>query len=215
MQIDKDMAALLDALLPQVPFDGWTQTSVRNALASIGRHRDDAVLMFPNGAGEMIESAFALMDQHMAEEAAAADLAAYRLPARVRAIIAIRLEQTRGNKEAIRRAFSWLSLPMHAPIAARITAATVDAIWHAAGDTSADFSWYTKRGILAAVYSATLLYWLSDHSEGDENTLHFLDRRLHDVARIGKIRKTLSTRCGRLLPRRPGRTIPEAPLTPQ
>ena len=199
MQIDKDMATLLDALLPQVPFDGWTQTSVRNALASIGQHRDDAVLMFPNGAGEMIESAFALMDQRMAEEAAASDLAAYRLPARVRAIIAIRLEQTRGNKEAIRRAFSWLSLPTHAPVAARITAATVDTIWYAAGDTSADFSWYTKRGILAAVYSATVLYWLSAHSEGDEATLRFLDRRLHDVARIGKIRKTLSTRCSRFL----------------
>ena len=194
MQIDDDTAALLDALLPQVPFDGWTQTSVRNALASIGRPPEDAVLMFPNGAGEMIESAFALMDQRMADEAAAADLAAYRLPARVRAIIAIRLEQTRGNKEAIRRALSWLSLPMHAPVAARITAATVDAIWHAAGDTSADFSWYTKRGILAAVYGATLLYWLRDHSEGDEDTLHFLDRRLGDVARIGKIRKTFRSR---------------------
>ena len=178
MQIDDDTAAVLDALLPQVPFDGWTQTSVRNALASIGQPPDDAVLMFPNGAGEMIESAFALMDQRMAEEAAAADLAAYRVPARVRAIITIRLEQTRGNKEAIRRALSWLSLPMHAPLAARITAATVDTIWHAAGDTSADFSWYTKRGILAAVYTATLLYWLRDHSEGDEDTLPFLDRRL-------------------------------------
>ena len=39
------------------------------------------------------------------------------------------------------------------------TARTVDAIWHAAGDRSADFSWYTKRAILAAVYTATVLYW--------------------------------------------------------
>ena len=207
MQIDEDTAALLDALLPHVPFDGWTQTAVRNALTSMGLAGDDAVLMFPNGAGEMIESAFALMDQRMADEAAVSDVAAYRLTARVRAIIAIRLEQTRGNKEAIRRALSWLSLPIHAPIAARITAATVNAIWHAAGDTSADFSWYTKRGILTAVYGSTLLYWLNDHSEDDEDTLHFLDRRLAGVGRIGKIRKTLSAPC-RLLPRRPGRTIP-------
>jgi ubiquinone biosynthesis protein COQ9 len=210
MQIDDDTAALLDALLPQVPFDGWTRISVRNALASLGQPPEDAVLMFPNGAGEMIESAFALMDQRMEAEAAAADLAAHRLPARVRAVIAIRLAQMRGNKEAIRRAFSWLSLPMHAPVAARITAATVDAIWHAAGDTSADFSWYTKRGILAAVYSATLLYWLRDHSEGDEDTLHFLDRRLADVGRIGKLRKRLESRCAGLLPRRPAPIAPHA-----
>jgi ubiquinone biosynthesis protein COQ9 len=218
MQIDNETAAVLDALLPHVPFDGWTQTAVRNALASIGQPPADAVLFFPNGPGEMIESAFALMDRRMEEEAVAADLAAYRVPARVRAVIVIRLEQTRGHKEAIRRAFSWLSLPMYAPVAARITAATVDAIWHAAGDRSADFSWYTKRGILAAVYTATMLYWLRDHSEDDEETLRFLDRRLHDVARIGKIRKQCTSRFSGLrgfLPRRPGRTRPASPITPQ
>jgi ubiquinone biosynthesis protein COQ9 len=64
----------------------------------------------------------------------------------------------------------------------------VDAIWHAAGDRSADFSWYTKRAILAAVYSATVLYWLRDASEEDEATLAFLDRRLAGVGRIGRLR---------------------------
>jgi ubiquinone biosynthesis protein COQ9 len=128
----------------------------------------------------------------MVGEAAAAGLAELRVPARVRAVIALRLEQNRGNKEAIRRALAWLAVPVNAPVALRITAATVDAIWHAAGDTSADFSWYTKRGILAGVYGATLLYWLRDGSLDDTDTLAFLDRRLAGVARIGKLRKRLS-----------------------
>jgi len=163
--------------------------ALREALRSIGQSPDDAPLLFPGGPGEMIEAFFALGDARMEAEAVAADLAAYRVPARVRAIIAIWLEQNRGHREAIRRALSWLSVPTHAPRAARITAATADAIWHAAGDKSADFSWYTKRGILAAVVSATLLYWLNDHSEDDEATLRFLDRRLAGVARIGGLRK--------------------------
>ncbi len=45
-------------------------------------------------------------------------------------------------------------------------ARTVDAIWHAAGDRSADWSWYSKRAILAGVYGATLLFWLRDDSDG-------------------------------------------------
>ena len=65
----------------------------------------------------------------------------------------------------------------------------MDAIWHAAGDRSADFSWYTKRAILAAVYSATVLYWLRDTSEDDAATLAFLDRRLAGVGRIGRLRR--------------------------
>jgi ubiquinone biosynthesis protein COQ9 len=83
---------------------------------------------------------------------------------------------------------------MNAPLAVRLTAATVDAIWHAAGDTSADFAWYTKRGILAGVYSSTLLYWLRDVSDEDADTFAFLDRRLGDVARIGKFRRAMEDR---------------------
>jgi len=191
MQVDDEMAAVIDALLPQVPFDGWTEKSLRQALSSLGQPPEDAKLLFPGGAGEMIETFCALADARMEQAAAAADLSALRVPARVRAVLAIRFEQKRGNKEAIRRALSWLSLPTNARIAARTLAASVDAVWFAAGDTSTDFSWYTKRGILAAVYSATLLYWLTDTSEENEGTLKFLDRRLAGVAKIGKLRKRI------------------------
>ncbi len=196
MTEDVDRAAMIDALLPQIPFDGWTYKSLRQALVSLGQHPDDAKLFFPDGPGEMIEAFCKLSDERMAEAAVAADLAAYRIPARVRAILSLRFEQNRGNKEAIRRAVSWLSLPTNTARAARITAATVDAVWHAAGDTSADFSWYTKRGILAAVYSTTLLFWLRDTSDDDEATMAFLDRRLANVAQIGSVRKKIEARIG-------------------
>jgi len=207
MSEDPERNAVIDALLPQVPFDGWTSKALRQALAVAGLDPEDAPLIFPGGAGEMIAAFCALADERMAEAAAAANLAAYRVPARVKAIIAIRLEQNRGNKEAIRRAVAWLAMPQNAPLSARITAATVDAIWHAAGDRSADFSWYTKRGILAWVYSSTLLFWLADHSDEDEATLSFLDRRLAEVAKIGGVRrrvegsfKSFSLRVRRLAP---------------
>ena len=45
-----------------------------------------------------------------------------------------------------------------------VAANTVDAIWYAAGDSATDFNFYTKRGLLAAVYGATMLYWLDDRS---------------------------------------------------
>jgi ubiquinone biosynthesis protein COQ9 len=76
----------------------------------------------------------------------------------------------------------------------------VDAVWHAAGDRSADFSWYTKRAILAAVYGATLLYWLRDSSDDDAATLGFLDRRLAGVGRIGSARRRVEAAVGRLRP---------------
>ncbi len=197
MELYPDQIALIDALLPQIPFDGWTVTAVRRALATLGRDPEDAPLAFPNGAGEMIEAFSALADARMVSTAAGA-LGTYGMTKRVREIIAIRLEQNRADKDAIRRALAWLALPMHARLAARITAATVDTIWHAAGDTAADMSWYTKRGLLAGVYSATLLYWLRDQSADDEPTLAFLDRRLRDIGKIGGGKRKLSAALAQL-----------------
>jgi ubiquinone biosynthesis protein COQ9 len=106
----------------------------------------------------------------------------------VRALIALRLNQNEPWREAIRRALAIMSLPRNNAMAARTLARTVDAIWHAAGDRSADFSWYSKRALLAGVYGSTLLFWLRDRSLGSEDTLAFLDRRLDSVARMGRLR---------------------------
>jgi len=52
----------------------------------------------------------------------------------------------------------------------------------------ADFSYYTKRMLLAGVYAATLLYWLEDRSQDAAATWAFLDRRIADIARIPQLR---------------------------
>jgi len=176
--------AAVEAILPFVGQTGWTVTTL---LAAAG---PDADLLFPGGRLDMIEAYCDWADRRMEEEAEATDLSGLRVPGRVRAVLAIRFAQNRDYKDAVRRALGVLAAPGNTSLAARCTARTVDAVWHAAGDTSADFSWYTKRAILAAVYGATLLYWLRDYSPEDEATLAFLDRRLAAVGRIGRVRRS-------------------------
>jgi ubiquinone biosynthesis protein COQ9 len=191
--------AALQAMLPHVPFDGWNNRALRRGLSGIGASPEDAALLFPGGASDMIEAFCDWADRRMEEEANTLD-PALPLHRRVRAVIVRRLEQNRPHKEAVRRALAHLALPGHAPLAASMTARTVDAIWHAAGDRSTDFSWYSKRAILAAVWGATLLYWLRDISEDDAATLAFLDRRLAGVGRIGSVRRRVEATIGRLRP---------------
>jgi ubiquinone biosynthesis protein COQ9 len=148
----------------------------------------------------MVETFCDLADRRMIEGAQALDLAATGLTARVRAVIALRLAQNRAHKEAVRRAIAVLALPIHARQAAACTARTVDAIWHAAGDRSADFSWYTKRAMLAGVYGATTLFWLRDASDDDSATLAFLDRRLAGIGRVGKLRGRAEATLRRITP---------------
>jgi ubiquinone biosynthesis protein COQ9 len=195
---ERDAAIL--GMLSHVPFDGWTKRALRAGVRDAGLPADEADLLFPLGTVDMIETFCDVADRHM--EQAATALPEAKLTARVRAVIALRLEQNRPHKEAIRRALAVLALPRNTSAAVACTARTVDAIWHAAGDRSTDFSWYTKRAILATVYSATVLYWLRDVSEDDAATLAFLDRRLAGVGRAARLRGRVDKVVARL-PRPP------------
>lgn len=188
--------AAIAAMLPLVPFEGWTSRALRGGLSDLGADPEDAARLFPGGSADMVEAYSDLADRQMVEQAAAEGVAELRLSQRVRALIALRLRQAAPHREAVRRGLAVLARPGNQVAAARTTARTVDAIWFAAGDRSADFSWYTKRAILAGVYGSTLLRWLVDSSEDDADTLAFLDRRLAGVARLGKLRRRFARPTG-------------------
>ena len=64
--------------------------------------------------------------------------------------------------------------------------------------SATDFNFYTKRGLLAGVYTATLFFWLNDKSEGCAATWGILDRRIDEamrlpqaLGRLGKITERL------------------------
>jgi len=183
---DRDAAqrAAIEAALPFVEAHGWSAAAIRLGAG------ESADLLFPGGPAEMVETYIEYADRRMVE-ATAPIIGNLRLSERVRALIAARLRQAEPERAVVRRALGVLALPGNAVVAARTLARTVDTIWAAAGDRSADFSWYTKRVILASVYSATLLFWLNAGSD-HEATLAFLDRRLAGVARIGKLRRRLT-----------------------
>jgi ubiquinone biosynthesis protein COQ9 len=77
-------------------------------------------------------------------------------------------------------------MPQNVADAARLAWRSADRIWRVAGDTATDFNHYTKRGILSALYTSTMLVFLDDDSEGLVTTRGFLDRRIDDVMQIEK-----------------------------
>ncbi len=185
--------AALAHLLAETPFPGWSHEALAAALRPAGE--PEAARLFPGGALDMIDAFAERIDRLMPAHADLAGrgltgrgLTGRGLTGRVRALIAARLAIMRPHKEAVRRALGLLALRRHAPAGLRLLLRGVDAIWHAAGDEAADFSWYTKRATLAGVYGATLLYWLNDESADDGASLAFLDRRLDGLKAFGKAR---------------------------
>ena len=174
---------LIDAVLPHVPFDGWTDLAIEQAGADLGLPPGRARLAFSDGPAAMVDAYIRRADDRML---AAFDLTGLKVRDRIRTAVRTRFEQAASEREAVRRAVAILALPQNAALAARALWRTADTIWRAAGDTATDYNHYTKRLILGGVYSATLVVWLADETEGTTDTWTFLDRRIDGIMRFEK-----------------------------
>jgi ubiquinone biosynthesis protein COQ9 len=190
---EREREALVEAMLPDVAFDGWSRPALRAAARRIGIPAAEALALFPNGAASLVACFSRWADRCMLDRLEAQALDSLRMPERIALAIATRLEIVAPRREAVRRALSLLTLPQHLPLALRLLYQTVDDIWYAAGDRATDFSFYTKRLTLSGIYSATVLYWLEDNSPDSADTRAFLERRLAGVARLGRARQQLGT----------------------
>lgn len=178
---------ILDAALMHVPFDGWSQSSFRTAVADAGVDPVVAQGLFPRGAIDLAVAYHKRGDAEMLRRIEEADLSEMRFRDRIVFAVRARIEAAE-DREAVRRGTTLFALPMHAAEGARLIWETSDAIWTALGDTTRDINWYTKRATLAGVYSSTVLYWLGDDSLDNEATWAFLERRIEDVMRIERLK---------------------------
>ena len=185
--------ALIEAMLPDVAFDGWSRPALRAAARRIGMPAGEAVALFPGGAADLVAAFSRWADQRLLDRLESSPLDQLRIPDRIALALTTRLEIVEPSREAVRHALSVLALPQHAALGMRLLYETVDGIWYAAGDRATDFSFYTKRATLAAIYAATVLYWLEDRSPGFADTRGFVERRLDEVALLGRIRQRMAT----------------------
>ena len=183
--------------LTDIPQTGFSQETLAAAASRAGISRRELNDAFPNGPATLVEAFSNWADRLMAEKMAAEPEQAH-LRERIAAAVRTRIEVLNPHKGAARRAAAFLALPHNAPLGAKLMMRSVDAMWRAAGDRSTDFSWYTKRAILAGVYGATFAYWLSDSSEGNSATWTFLGHRIDEVMQIEKFRSSAMKAMGNL-----------------
>lgn len=185
--MDPQKSALIDAILGQVAFDGWSDAAFDAAVEEVGIDPGHARTLCPRGAVDLAIAYHERGDAAMRAALKSEDMSALRYSEKVARAIRIRLDVIE-DKEATRRGTALFSLPHLAADGARLIWGTADAIWDALGDTSDDVNWYSKRAILSAVYGSVVLYWLGDQSEGAAATDAFIARRIDDVMRIEKVK---------------------------
>ena len=180
--------AVLAKALPHAAFDGFTDKVLQKAGEEAGVSKSELARLFEQGPISLVEFYSAHTDAEMEKRLAAMDMKAMKIRERIATAIKTRLSILKPHKEAARRAAALLSLPMHATLGAKLVYRTVDSMWRAAGDTSTDFNFYTKRGILAGVYGSTAMRWFNDSSDDEKATEAFLAARIENVMQFEKFK---------------------------
>lgn len=178
---------IIDAALPNVVFDGWTMATLRAGAKTAGLEALEADRAFSGGVIEALNlwthDVNRQLEQSLARDYA---LEAMKIRERIATAVMVKLRMMQPQREAVRRALAIYALPWHAADGLRGLYETVDVMWRAAGDTSTDWNFYSKRALLSKVYLSTLSVWLNDDSEGLSETEAFLRRRIDDVMQIQK-----------------------------
>ena len=177
---------ILSAALQRVPTHGFTSTALALGATDAG-YLEVSVQLFPRGVFDLIN--YHLVSQRLAlkDRLQFAPDSKLGLGHRVRALV---LERLRANKDVIHHwqgAVGHMSLLENIPASLRELHALSDEIWFLAGDTTVDFSWYTKRASLATVYASSEMFMTTDKSKDFVETEEFLDRRLRDAQVVGAV----------------------------
>ncbi|MBT4934061.1 MAG: COQ9 family protein [Rhodospirillaceae bacterium] len=188
---------ILLATLPHVVFEGWSQDAVAAGIEDLqdlpGIEAEGAIKDMSDLAAHFSD----WTDRRMVAEMAKIDMPSLKIRQRIASGVRCRLEIMEPHREAVRRCLTYMTLPHNAGLSLKSTYNTVNEIWYATGDESADFSFYSKRALLAPVLASTILYWLADEGDGEGDypeTWEFLDRRIADVLKLIQTRIKITDR---------------------
>lgn len=183
MTLDEIRDRIVTAAEASIAFDGWSRRSLRAGAVAAGLDPAAVDQAFPEGPAQAVAWWLDLGDRRL--QAAVESQRTDSMRVRDRVALAVRLRiGLYGEPETLRRALAVLAV--NPATALRAFYNTVDALWHAAGDTATDFNFYTKRALLAGAYGGTILFWLGDASEDSAATWEFLDHRLAELMRASK-----------------------------
>ena len=190
--VDPEVLKLMLAALPNVAFDGWSNSTFVAACREADISERKARLFCPRGALDLAIAFHKWGDDQFETAFTKKKISELKVREKIRKAVELRIKLA-SDKEAVRRGVVLFALPIYAFEGSRLIWDTSDLIWELIGDNSEDYNWYSKRAILSAVYASTVLYWLGDNSEGSEETWHFLDRRIEDVMKFETAKVQLKT----------------------
>ena len=188
-----DKVDLVTKMLNHVPDLGWTWDALYKAAFNSKKLKslteEELQTLFDNKISNIIGIFNDKLDEEMYVIFNSQNNKNLGVTQTVKALVLSRFRASENCKSIIKMSLFFMAQPGNAYEALNQLMKTSSKIWEIAGDTSTGRNFYSKRLILAGVYSSTLAYWLAKETRSIDESEDFLDKRLDDVKNIGKISK--------------------------
>mmetsp|Transcript_30491 Transcript_30491/g.75770 ORF Transcript_30491/g.75770 Transcript_30491/m.75770 type:complete len:368 (-) Transcript_30491:2377-3480(-) len=197
---------ILSAAMKHVAAHGWSDAALRAAATDLGY---SAALLgqLPRGTGQLVEHFVEDCDSRLSVEVSRRhdELAGMTSRERLLAVMKWRLAMLEPVIETWASAVAIQAKPENVPTTLQLRALLADEMCIAAGPglslanaaTAAGFGpasagWYADRAAVAALYSASELFLLTDSSPNFADTHAFVEKRIIEMSELGKTVEELS-----------------------
>ena len=147
-------------------------------------------LLFPDGNKDLLKYSLEQLNIELQEYCKSIDLIRLPLHKRIRKILLSKIEIMNKEKNFYKKILLKSLLPNKTISLSKQLYKSIDQIWYLAGDTSVDFNFYTKRLILAGIYSRVVLFFFNNNNQNELENL--LDLNLKRVAKIPELKSKIN-----------------------
>ena len=182
IDLNKIRNSILLEAKKQVVFYGWNENIFDNIANNSKFNIEEIITLFPNGYIALIEMYIDTINDKMIKQSKKIDFYRLKTHERIKKLLILRLKIMAEEKKIISKTYFHLLLPQNYRVSYKSLYKTVDLIWYIAGDNSTDFNFYTKRAILASIYSSVILHFVNNNNL--DKTIDLLNLQLKRVSKI-------------------------------
>jgi len=185
----KKRLEFLNCAKAHVSENDFTKNTLKNISNKFNLDFNEIELLFPEGNIDFIKFALGQLNIELEDYCKKIDL--IRLPThkRIRKILLSKIFIMNNDKFFYKKIFLNLFIPKKYFSLPKQLYNSVDQIWFIAGDSSADFNFYTKRLILSGIYLRVMLFFFNNDDQVGLESI--LDENLKRVSKIPEIKSKL------------------------
>ncbi|KAF2077067.1 hypothetical protein CYY_001634 [Polysphondylium violaceum] len=185
---------ILESSLQFVNLYGWTSEAVSKGCIEMGYPPVTQGIIGDNSGFELALYFIKKCNKELFDQLSESDLLhGLSKKDKVKLAIKSRLSMIKPYQSRWSEAMQLLANPKNLQTTLPTMQTLVDDIWHAVGDRSSDFDWYAKRALLAALYTSSELFMLTDTSPEHSNTMRFVDDRVEDLIKTIKLKNDVES----------------------